>query len=36
MERNPALSSKVLTNLGAVLAERLRKTNELLSLNSDN
>ena len=36
MDRNPALSSKILTNLGAVLAERLRKTNELLSPNSDN
>jgi len=35
MERNPALSSKILTNLGAVLAERLRKTNELLP-KSDN
>lgn len=31
MERNPALSSKILTNLGTVLAERLRKTNELLA-----
>lgn len=36
MERNPALSSKILTNLGAVLAERLRKTNELLAVKSDN
>lgn len=36
MDRNPALSSKILTNLGAVLAERLRKTNELLSPKSDN
>lgn len=31
MERNPALSSKILTNLGTVLAERLRKTNEVLA-----
>ncbi len=31
MERNPVLSSKILTNLGMVLAERLRKTNELLA-----
>lgn len=31
MERNPALSSKILTNLGTVLSERLRKTNELLA-----
>ncbi|MCH7762442.1 MAG: cyclic nucleotide-binding domain-containing protein [Candidatus Marinimicrobia bacterium] len=31
MERNPSLSSKILTNLGTVLAERLRKTNELLA-----
>ncbi len=31
MERNPALSNKILTNLGTVLAERLRKTNELLA-----
>lgn len=36
MERNPALSSKILTNLGAVLAERLRKTNELLAVKSNN
>jgi len=36
MERNPALSSKILTNLGAVLAERLRKTNQLLAAKSDN
>jgi len=31
MERNPALSNKILTNLGTVLSERLRKTNEQLA-----
>jgi len=31
MDRNPVLSNKILTNLGAVLSERLRKTNELLA-----
>lgn len=31
MDRNPVLSNKILTNLGTVLSERLRKTNELLA-----
>jgi len=35
MERNPVLSNKILTNLGSVLAERLRKTNELLTTGSE-
>ncbi len=35
MERNPVLSNKILTNLGSVLAERLRKTNELLTAASE-
>lgn len=34
MDRNPALSSKILSNLGAVLSERLRKTNEQLASNN--
>ena len=35
MDRNPALSSKILSNLGAVLAQRLRKTNEQLATKND-
>lgn len=31
MDRNPVLSSKIFSNLGAVMAKRLRKTNEQLA-----